>query len=93
MERPRRGAEPCCPFLDRDDSRCAHRLTLSHLDEAFAYCLHHYRRCPLYHQLMREAKRERAEPAQPQPARPPVPLRRERSGERTESVPLAVAVR
>jgi len=55
MARPTRQPEASCPFLERDDPRCARRFTLSHLEEAFDYCLSRYTECPSYHQLQQEA--------------------------------------
>ena len=66
MARPKRQREPLCPFIDRDDPRCAHRFTLSHVSEAFTYCLHGFSRCPIYHDLMREEHEGESEPI-PQP--------------------------
>jgi len=68
MARPKREPEPVCPFIDRDDPRCAHRFTLSHVSEAFTYCLHQYTRCPFYHDLTREQEEGEREPEPiPQP--------------------------
>jgi len=58
MRRPTHQPEPCCPFIDRDDARCDERFTLSRLREAFSYCFDSYQSCPVYHQLMREQRRE-----------------------------------
>lgn len=43
-----------CPHLDRNDPRCAARLTLGHLDEAFSFCLGGFQRCPNFHRINRE---------------------------------------
>ena len=40
-----------CPFIDRNDHRCAARFTLSRLNEAFEICLGEYRSCGIYQQL------------------------------------------
>jgi hypothetical protein len=64
MHRPPSQPEFCCPFIDRDDHRCSQRFTLSHLDEAFTYCMHRYRQCPVYQRLMQENDTTRlAQPA------------------------------
>jgi hypothetical protein len=56
-----------CPYLDQNDPRCAGRLTLGHLDEAFSFCLDGYQRCPNFHRLNREGRL-------PGGARPPLRL-------------------
>jgi len=44
--------EPVCPFVDRDDPRCAAHLTLRNLPEAFAHCADRYTTCPVYQELI-----------------------------------------
>ncbi len=38
-----------CPFLDRNDARCASRFTVGALDSFFALCCGSFRRCSTYH--------------------------------------------
>lgn len=61
---PRRARhEHACPFIDRNDPRCAHRFSLNRMNQAFTVCLNEYRTCPMYRQL----SREREAPRDPQP--------------------------
>lgn len=43
-----------CPFLDRNDARCASRFTVAALDTFFALCCGSFRRCPTYHRMRAE---------------------------------------
>lgn len=67
-----------CPFLDRDDPRCAGRFSLRRLGMMFGYCMGQPQACPTYHRLTREMP----ERADPEPAIPltidgcPVAMRR-----------------
>ncbi len=56
----RAGGESTCPHLDRDDARCAHRLSLGRIDQAFSVCFSAFHACPVFQRIS-------AEP--PQPAR------------------------
>lgn len=56
---PRPSQTRVCPFINRDDPRCAHRFRLSRVSEAFGVCLNAPTTCPIYHQLMGEQQRER----------------------------------
>ena len=47
---------PCCPFIDRDDSRCASQFKLGRLHNAFGVCINEYQRCATYHQILRESE-------------------------------------
>ena len=52
MRRPRQNLEStCCPFINRDDPRCAELFTLARMEEAFGLCLGDFRACPTYHEL------------------------------------------
>ena len=54
MRRPRINVEStCCPFINRDDPRCASRFTLNRMHEAFGECLGAYHGCQTYHELQR----------------------------------------
>jgi hypothetical protein len=46
-----------CPFLDRNDARCASRFTVGALDSFFAICCGSFRRCPTYHRMRAEDAR------------------------------------
>ncbi len=54
-----------CPHLDRDDPRCASRLNLGRLDQAYSVCFGSFDVCPMYHEL-------NAEDRVAQPERPPM---------------------
>jgi len=41
----------CCPHLNADDPRCASRLCLSRLDQAFSVCLGAFHACPMFHRI------------------------------------------
>ena len=43
-----------CPLVNLDDPRCDSRLSLSHLDQAFAVCFGAYHTCPMYKSITRE---------------------------------------
>lgn len=43
-----------CPHIDRNDPRCASRLTLGHLDQAFDLCVGAFNRCPIFTRLRNE---------------------------------------
>ena len=51
-----------CPYLEKRDTRCAYRLSLESLREAFTYCAGDYASCTIYQQI-RLDNREPAEPA------------------------------
>ena len=65
MVRSRRPEARACPFVNRDDPRCAHRFRLSRVREAFEVCLNAPTTCPNYHQLMGEPQRDRPNPPTP----------------------------
>ncbi len=46
-----------CPHIDRDDPRCASRLCLGKLDQAFCVCFGAYRSCLMYHRINSEHER------------------------------------
>ena len=57
-EQPPRAASPgddgdgcACPHIDRDDPRCAHRLSLNRIDQAFNVCFGSYRGCPVFQRI------------------------------------------
>ncbi len=43
-----------CPFIDRDDHRCARHFSLHRIDEAFDVCVNRFLACPTYYRLLRE---------------------------------------
>ena len=43
-----------CPFLERGDDRCAERINLECLIEAFRFCAGDYERCATYHEIRLE---------------------------------------
>ena len=55
-------AQELCPFINADDSRCARRLSLSQLDQAFETCLHGHTTCKTYYQLAWENRDGDANP-------------------------------
>lgn len=60
-------ADRPCPFLNREDPRCAGRFSLRRVGMMFGYCLGQPESCPTYHRLLREHP-ERA------PIEPLIPL-------------------
>ena len=44
-----------CPFLARDDVRCAASFAVDRLDDFYGLCCGSYRRCATYHLLRRES--------------------------------------
>ena len=48
-----------CPFINRNEPRCADRFSLTRLNLAFDTCLNGYRTCATYKQLIQERQRER----------------------------------
>ena len=56
-----------CPFLERRDPRCARRLTLVQLTEAFKFCAGCPNACPTHRELTVEMKMPtgRERPARP----------------------------
>jgi hypothetical protein len=47
---------PHCPFLNRDDPRCAENFSLDRLDHALRFCFDNYRSCSTYLQLLVERR-------------------------------------
>jgi len=45
-----------CPFLNRNDARCAERFTVGHMQHAFRYCFEHYKACPQYLEMLVERR-------------------------------------
>ncbi len=43
---------PICPFLDLADDRCAEKLTMKSLDEAYRFCFGQPEECPVYAELV-----------------------------------------
>jgi hypothetical protein len=43
-----------CPHVDRNDARCAARLSIARLDQAFSVCFGSYRGCALFHRINAE---------------------------------------
>jgi hypothetical protein len=53
-------AAPVCPYIDRSDPRCAERLTILNLREAFQFCFGHAPACPVHRQIRYEESRRDA---------------------------------
>jgi len=49
-----RSSNTSCPFVNLQDRRCANRLTLGHLDQAFGLCFGQHSLCAVYARLQRE---------------------------------------
>jgi len=49
-----------CPYVDRNDSRCANRFKLGRMEQAFSVCFGTYHVCPMYHSISAELKRPSA---------------------------------
>jgi DNA-binding GntR family transcriptional regulator len=45
-----------CPFLNREDARCANHFSLDRLDHAFHHCFGSYSACPTYHEMLTERR-------------------------------------
>ena len=43
-----------CPFLNRNDARCAEHFRVSRLQHAFDHCFNSYANCPSYRQMLDE---------------------------------------
>jgi len=41
-----------CPFLERNDARCARRFTMEGMAGAFRFCFGHPQDCPVYQTLL-----------------------------------------
>ena len=54
-----------CPFIDRDDRRCATQFSIRRLHQAFSLCLNNHPACPVYQQLAWEQR--------PRDTQPPIP--------------------
>ncbi len=52
--------QPLCPFLERRDPRCADRLSLERLAEAFSLCAGRYEHC-IFYQRIRDEDQDRLE--------------------------------
>jgi hypothetical protein len=48
--------QPHCPFLNREDSRCANHFSLDKLDRAFHHCFGSYQACPTYLEMLSERR-------------------------------------
>jgi hypothetical protein len=61
-----------CPHLNSDDPRCASRLCLSRLDQAFTVCFGAFHACPMFHRINGELSRhaEESSDSGPEPALP-----------------------
>ncbi|MGN6505794.1 MAG: hypothetical protein ACTHM6_09540 [Tepidisphaeraceae bacterium] len=53
--------DPHCPFLNRNDSRCADHFQVTHLQHAFRFCFDRYKACPTYLELLVERRVRHAE--------------------------------
>ena len=54
--------ERVCPFLDRQDMRCAKRMTMLNLEQAYRLCAGNYESCTYYYQIRLEQPRIIGEP-------------------------------
>jgi len=65
-----------CPFLNRDDDRCADHFRVGSLRQAFAHCVSEYTSCPTYALMLQERRARIAaeidRPAVVRPMRPAV---------------------
>lgn len=52
-----------CPFLNRNDARCAAHFTVNRLSYVFTHCCGEYGSCPSYLELVKERQEERQEAA------------------------------
>lgn len=48
--------DPHCPFLNREDDRCADHFQVTHLQHAFRYCFNNFKACPTYLELLVERR-------------------------------------
>lgn len=55
--------DPHCPFLNRDDARCAEQFNVSHLKHTFGYCFNNYKACPTYLEMLVERRVKRVQAA------------------------------
>lgn len=56
-------AERHCPFLNREEARCAAHLRVGHLQHAFSRCFGDFEGCPAYGEIRAERRtRESAPP-------------------------------
>lgn len=63
--------DPHCPFLNREDQRCADHFQVTHLQHAFRHCFDNYKACPTYLEMLVE---RRVRQVQAQHVQPLVPL-------------------
>jgi hypothetical protein len=49
--RPPHSPGGVCPHLDRNDLRCATRLSLGRIEQAFSVCFGAYHGCPMFHRI------------------------------------------
>jgi hypothetical protein len=50
-----------CPFLNRDDDRCAEHFQVGSLNSTFAHCFGEYGQCAVYKEMLLERTVRRAE--------------------------------
>jgi hypothetical protein len=50
-----------CPFLNREDARCARHLSLGGLDHAYDHCFAAYTTCTVYFDLLVERRVRRTD--------------------------------
>lgn len=54
-----------CPFLNRNDSRCAKHFSVNRLQHAFDHCFNDYGGCPSYREMLNERNGRGAEGSSP----------------------------
>lgn len=57
-----------CPFLNRNDSRCAQHFSVNRLKQAFDHCFSDYATCSTYRELLSERSGRAAEHGHAEPA-------------------------
>ena len=54
-----------CPFVNKNDSRCANHWTLYNITQAFLHCADRYATCPAYKELIADDRTSRQADAPP----------------------------
>ncbi|MGF1632595.1 MAG: hypothetical protein ACFCVE_01990 [Phycisphaerae bacterium] len=49
-----------CPFLNRDDDRCASSFSMGSLEHLFQRCFRNFATCPAYQEMLAERQESRA---------------------------------
>jgi len=50
----RNASAAACPYVDRNDPRCATRFSLGRIEQAFSVCFGAYYGCPMFHRINSE---------------------------------------